>query len=148
MEGGYILLLLHTAFLLSLIPTSSLKQLHFGHCMVSVDMYEMRKGFGDIKEMTVSIGGRRLHTCLELQWISCGKLSHRDKSWWINLIAEPFGFLLLQQSQDRHTSIRLLHGSHSLQNTKVPPLSHSVIKLGVGGRRRFCVIWQTFQIFL
>ncbi|CAI5777731.1 Interleukin family protein [Podarcis lilfordi] len=74
MEGGYILFLLHTAFLLCLIPTSSLKQLHFGHCMVSVDMYEMRKGFGDIKEMT--------------------------------------------QSQDQHTSIRLLHGSHSLQNTK------------------------------
>ncbi|KAH0618904.1 hypothetical protein JD844_018436 [Phrynosoma platyrhinos] len=52
MEGVCFPLLLCTTFLLCLMPSSSPKRLHFGHCMVSVDMYEIRKGFGDIKQMT------------------------------------------------------------------------------------------------
>ncbi|XP_053101835.1 interleukin-20 [Hemicordylus capensis] len=52
MEDSHFPSLLNTAFLLCLIPTSSLKQLHFGHCVVSVNMYEIQKGFGEIKEMT------------------------------------------------------------------------------------------------
>ncbi|XP_015283141.1 PREDICTED: interleukin-20 [Gekko japonicus] len=74
MESSCVSSVLHTIFLLCLMPISSLKQLHFGHCVVSMDMYEIRKGFGEIKEMT--------------------------------------------QAQDQYTSIRLLHRSYSLQDTK------------------------------
>ncbi|XP_060089240.1 interleukin-20 isoform X2 [Heteronotia binoei] len=74
MESNCVSSILHKIFLLCLMPISSLKQLHFGHCVVSMDMYEIRKGFGEIKEMT---------------------------------------------AQDQYTSIRLLHRSYSLQNTKI-----------------------------
>ncbi|XP_020666308.3 interleukin-20 [Pogona vitticeps] len=52
MESGCSPFLLYTAFLLSWVSSSSSKKLNFGPCTVSVDMYEIRKGFGDIKEMT------------------------------------------------------------------------------------------------
>uniref|UniRef100_A0ACB8F4P0 Uncharacterized protein n=1 Tax=Sphaerodactylus townsendi TaxID=933632 RepID=A0ACB8F4P0_9SAUR len=52
MENGCVFSVLHAIFLLCLMPISSLKKVNFGHCVISMDMYEIRKGFGEIKEMT------------------------------------------------------------------------------------------------